>query len=252
MRNLWVWLLLGLAVALAQEEDENKADLSPRRKGVRWDLLSHQEIAYNRLMGAPDTLAGSLEGLGSIKLNLSWIPNLRMGAFYIGAGLGLAIREVRFEEPVILYRTPEKRMGYTIDVLPDNTRAKSKLQLGYIRLPLELGILRRKFNLAVFGYGEALLWAKHKRKYREGNDLARFISYGNRVVQTDILQYGVGARLGYRGIGVFAAYNLSPLWSGDRGPSNVHFLQAGIYFFESGRLGSSSTARKARATATGY
>lgn len=252
MRTLPVWLLLGLAVALAQEEGESGVEPTPRRRGIRWGTVSYQEIAYNRLMGAPDTLAGSVEGLGSIKVNLSWIPHLRIGAFYMGAGLGLAIREVRFEEPVVLYRTPDRRMGYDIDQLPDNVRAKSKLQLGYVRVPVELGILRKKFNFAVFGYGEALLWAKHKRKYREGSDLARFISYGNRTFQTDILQYGVGARMGYRGVGIFAAYNLSPLWSGDRGPANVNLMQAGIYFFESGRLGKSSTTRKARATATGY
>ncbi|MCX7764474.1 MAG: hypothetical protein N2253_06260 [Bacteroidia bacterium] len=248
MRFHSLYLLLGIGMLCAQED----TTLPLQHKRSRWGLLSYQEVAYNHFLGAPDTLRGSVEGLGSIKINLSWLPHLRFGAFYAGIGAGLAIREVRFEDLVVLFRAGERRMGYTADSLPPNVRAKSKFQLGYIRLPVEIGIYRRKFNFAIYGYGEALLWAKHKRKYREGSDLHRFISYGNRNFQTDILQYGVGVRIGYKGIGIFANYNLSPLWSGGRGPANVHPLQAGIYFFQHGKLGKSISVRTSRTTATAF
>lgn len=218
---------------LRAQEAEEAPELAPSPKPSRWRLLAWQEIAYNHLMGAPDTLRGSVEGLGSMKLNLGWTPALRVGGFYVGLGGGIAIREVRFEEAVRLFRASDNRLGYTIDSLSDAVKAKSKLQLGYLRVPLEVGFLRNRFNFAIFGYGEILLWAKHKRKYREGGDLIRFVRYGNRLYQTEPLQYGVGARLGYKGIGIFATYNLSPLWNRNRGPADVHMLQAGIYFFNS-------------------
>ncbi|MEN2992521.1 MAG: hypothetical protein ABDH91_03095 [Bacteroidia bacterium] len=197
----------------------------------RWGWQTYFEVGYNRFLGIPDTLRGSLRGAGSIKVNFATFPFLRLGAFYIGAGLGLTIREVRFAKIVRLFSTPDNKLGYLVENLPSSVRAKSKLQLGYLRVPVELGLLKGTFNFAVYGFGELLLWSKHKRKYAQNGELARFISYGNDVVHTDILQYGVGARIGYRSIGLFASYNLSPLWSGGRGPANVHPLQVGIYFF---------------------
>ncbi|RMF52212.1 MAG: hypothetical protein D6750_02535, partial [Bacteroidetes bacterium] len=183
-----------------QEEPPLPAPYKESRPlGIRHQF--YNEVAYNHWLNVPDTLRGSVEGLGSIKLNFSWLPNLRLGPLYVGTGLGLTIRETRFEEPVVLYRTGEA-LSYTIDSLPASVRAKSKLQLGYLRIPLELGLLHKRFQLAIFGYGEYLLWAKHKRKYREGDDLARSVSYGNRTFRTTPFQYGVGARLGYRGIGI--------------------------------------------------
>ncbi|MCS6894852.1 MAG: hypothetical protein NZZ60_01730 [Bacteroidia bacterium] len=252
MRTLCLGMLVSILILNAQETEE-QPEIAPAPKPNRWRVLSHQEIAYNHFMGAPDTLRGSVEGLGSIKLNISWLPALRMGSFYIGMGGGIAIREVRFEKPVTLFRLSNEQVGYIVDSLPDDVRAKSKFQLGYLRIPLEIGILKRRFNFAIFGYGEALLWVKHKRKYREDNDQARFVSYGNRLYHTDGLQYGVGARLGYRGIGLFATYNLSPLWSRNRGPSDVHMLQAGIYFFQSASIKSDKSSKnKSKTSYTSY
>ncbi|MCX7979959.1 MAG: PorT family protein [Bacteroidia bacterium] len=233
------------------EGDAQVYTLPPSPKKAKWGWQSYQEIAYNQLLGIPDTLRNSVEGLGSIKINLSWLPHLRIGsAFYVGLGFGLAIRETRFEEPVSLFRTADNRLGYAIDSLPESVRAKSKLQLGYFRIPLEIGILYKKFNFAVFGYGEALLSAKHKRKYRDNEGLSRAIFYGNRIFHTEPFQYGVGARIGYKGIGVFATYNLSTLWQAQKGPANVRAMQAGLYFFET--LQGKKSSKKTRLTATSF
>lgn len=261
-----IFLSLCLAASLlwaqqpAEEESEDKEAQteeyeliipSPPKKRTFFGWTEYGEIAYNRFLGAPDTLKGSLEGLGSIKLNANFFPRLRIGsALYVGVGLvGLAIREVRFEDPVRLFRTEGGALGYQIDSLPSVVRAKSKLQLGYYRFPVELGFLYKKFHLAVFGYGEVLLWAKHKRKYREGSWFSRSVEYGNRTFRTDLLQYGVGARIGYGGVGVFAAYSLSPLWRSGQGPENVRPLQVGLYFFDASSGKASSSRRKARSTA---
>ncbi|MCS7188597.1 MAG: hypothetical protein RMJ66_01005 [Bacteroidia bacterium] len=246
--------LLSLLSLWAQEveEREDEESIEPpyyhhKPSPWRWELYS--EIGYNQFLGIPETLRNSLEGLGSVKVNLYLMPMLHIGqAFYIGTGIGLTIRETRFEEPVALFPQADKRLGYRIDSLSSNIRAKSKLQLGYLRIPLEIGLLYRKFNLALYGYGELLTWAKHKRKYRQGSELSRTVEYGNRLFLTEPLQYGVGVRLGYRGLGLFASYNLSFLWEESKGPRQVRPFQAGLYFFDALRLGG-KRLHKGRTTA---
>lgn len=228
-----------------------EAPPSEPRKGLRRGSQLYLETAYNQFLGMPDTLQGSVEGLGSIKLNLSSLTTWHIGAFYFGAGLGVAIRETRFAEPIVLFRRQEA-LGYHIDSLPSTVQAKSKLQLGYVRLPLEIGFLYKKFQAAFFGYGEFLLWSKHKRKYAEGSELSRFVVHGNRTFQTNPLQYGIGARIGYRGVGLFAAYSLSFLWGKGKGPAEVRPFQVGIYFFDPTPGTLKKKRRKSGFTATAF
>jgi hypothetical protein len=208
---------------------------SPTRK-IHWKSNFYLEAGYNHFLGMPADLATTPYGLGSIKLNFQPMRMLRVGKlFYVGSGLGLVIREVRFEKNAILYRDTTGFLTYTFDTLvtTQGYSAKSKFQLGYLRLPLEVGILYKGFQLAAYGYGEILMWARQKRKYSTGSETIKQIQSGNENFGTEAFQYGVGARLGYRGIGVFANYNLSSLWNSSKGPDNVHPLQAGIYFYNS-------------------
>jgi len=221
----WVWV----------QEMPQDTPPSPTRK-IRWKRNFYLEAAYNRFLGMPADLATTTRSLGSIKFNFQSMRMLRIGKlFYVGSGLGLVIREVRFEKNAILYRDTTDFLTYTIDTLvtTQGYSAKSKFQLGYLRLPLEVGILYKSFHLAAYGYGELLVWARQKRKYSTSGEFIKQIQSGNKNFGTEAFQYGVGARLGYRGIGVFANYNLSSLWNSSKGPDNVHPLQAGIYFYDS-------------------
>jgi len=221
----WVWV----------QEMPQDTPPSPTRK-IRWASNTYSEVGYNRFLGMPADLATTIRGLGSVKLNIQPMEMLRIGKlFYVGSGLGLVIREVRFEKNAILYRDTTDFLTYTIDTLvtTQGYSAKSKFQLGYLRLPLEVGILYKGFHLAAYGYGELLVWARQKRKYSTSGEFIKQIQSGNKNFGTEAFQYGIGARLGYRGIGVFANYNLSSLWNSSKGPDNVHPLQAGIYFYNS-------------------
>jgi hypothetical protein len=245
MRWIWIGLVfVGLAWAQETPQDtlgwwgqETPQDTlpSPTRK-IRWKSNTYWEVGYNRFLGMPADLATTIRGLGSVKLNFQPMEMLRIGKlFYVGSGLGLVIREVRFEKNAILYRDTTGFLTYTFDTLvtTQGYSAKSKFQLGYLRLPLELGILYKGFHLAAYGYGELLIWARQKRKYSTSGEFIKQIQSGNKNFGTEAFQYGLGARLGYRGIGVFANYNLSSLWNSSKGPDNVHPLQAGIYFYNS-------------------
>ncbi len=223
-----------LAFSWAQDAPEDTQPPVPKRK-VRLRSNFYLEAHYNNFLGMPADLATTTQGLGSIKLNFQSMEMLRIGNFYIGSGPGLVIREVRFEKDAILYRDTTGFLTYAFDTLTtaQGYSAKSKFQLGYLRLPLEIGILHKGFQLAVYGYSEFLVWARQKRKYSTIDESIKQIQSGNKKFGTEALQYGLGARIGYRGLGVFASYNLSPLWRSTKGPDNVRPFQVGLYIFNS-------------------
>ncbi len=237
----WILLTLGWAQEAPESQEvpeaaeEAPSSPAPRRK-VRWKSNFYLELGYNQFLGLPADLATTIQGLGSIKFNLQGLEMLRIGkAFYIASGTGIAIREVRFEKNAILYRDTTGFLTYTFDTLPaaQGYSTKSKFQLAYLRVPLEIGILYRGFQLAAYGYGDLLLWVFQKRKYTDKDERNKFVLARNKNFGTEPLQYGIGGRIGYRGIGIFANYNLSPLWQGSKGPDNVRPFQVGIYFFNS-------------------
>lgn len=236
----YLWMLAGLLVmgwaqdTLEGAEEAPSPAPTPSRR-IRWKSNFYLEAGYNRFMGLPADLATSVQGLGSIKLNFQSMEMLRIGKFYVGAGPGIVIREVRFEKNAVLYRDTTGFLTYTFDTLVtiQGYSAKSKFQLGYLRIPLELGILHKGFQLAVFGYGDLLVWVRQKRKYSTNDESIKQIQAGNKNFGTESLQYGVGGRIGYRGIGAFFNYNLSPLWRSTKGPDNVRPIQVGIYIYNS-------------------
>lgn len=223
-KNQWLFLVAAAYLLHAQSSEEQPS--SPRR----WRFQLYEEIGYNHWIGLPAALRTTIEGGGSIKPNLKLLPYFTLGTFYVGMGGGIAIREVRFEKTILLF-DENNRLSHDTPTLPSGTRAKSKFQLGYFHLPLEIGLHWRKFHLAAFGFGEFLLWSKYKLKYRQGQELTRYIVYGNSIFLTDILQYGIGGRVGWGGIGIFGSYNLSALWRREKGPFGVHPLQVGLYTY---------------------
>ncbi len=139
-------------------------------------------------MGLPADLATSVQGLGSVKLNFQSMEMLRIGKFYVGAGRESSF-EVRFEKNAVLYRDTTGFLTYTFDTLVtiQGYSAKSKFQLGYLRIPLELGILHKGFQLAVFGYGDLLAWVRQKRKYSTNDESIKQIQAGNKNFGTESL-----------------------------------------------------------------
>lgn len=214
------------AACLLQAQSSEELPRTPKR----WHVQLYQEIAYNHWLGLPTALRTTVEGGGSIKPNLKLFPYYLLGNFYIGMGGGIAVREVRFERTILLF-DENNRLGYDTPAFPPGTRTKSKFQLGYLHFPLEIGLHWRKFHPAVFGFGELLLWSKYKLKYRQGQELTRYIIYGNPIFHTDIIQYGIGGRVGWGGLGIFGSYNFSTLWRREEGPYAVHPLQVGVYTY---------------------
>ncbi|MCS6789637.1 MAG: hypothetical protein NZ580_01445 [Bacteroidia bacterium] len=228
-RDSKLFLLTTVCLLQGQSPEENA---SPPKQ---WRLQLYQELGYNYWIGLPAALRTTVTGAGSIKFNLKLLPYINIGKFYIGIGGGMVIREVRFEKPVLLFDENNK-LSYDTPMLPPKTQAKSKLQLGYFHVPIEIGLHWRKLHLAAFGFGELLSWSKYKFKYRQGQELTRYLVFGNSIFHTELVQYGVGGRIGWRGIGIFGSYNPSALWHKNEGPPGVHPLQIGIYIYNSPKV----------------
>jgi hypothetical protein len=205
-------------------------------------VINRFDLNYNMLMGEDaDSLQTTIKGLGSVKFNMGFQYRLYFGetGMYFSPGLMLALNEFRFKDNISLYNQAQikgQNLSDSLRILTDNADnhqyGKSKLQLMYARLPLELGFATQKLNFAAGGFVDVLLNAKHKRKYRDtdANDTrVREVLRGNENFLTNIIQYGVTARVEYNGIGLFAHYNLSELFQSGKGPK-VNMFQVGLSF----------------------
>lgn len=217
------------------ERDQNERE--PKESNSNWDYqlkkkkgFDRVEIGYNFFEGDDaDNFTTTAEGLGSIKINLLTVYRYYAGPVYISPGWGLAISEFRFEDNLIFRHDADAdALNVFEDPNPANDYGKSKLQLGYIRVPLELGLQARKFNLAFGGYADLLLWSKHKRKFRndETQDFAKIILGGSDDLQLETFQFGVFGRVALGSVGLYVNYNLTNTFQ-DSGP-DMRAVQVGL------------------------
>jgi hypothetical protein len=208
----YIFLLIFLAVSAQvvkgqdttpPEEPQEQAE-KPNRK--RW--ISRTEFGLNRFWGDDaDSLATSSEELGSIKWNSATQYRAYFGPspLYVGLGIGYAINEYRFRDNIILdYNKTTKQYRYSPDTVSGNSYGKSKFQVITLRLPIEVGIQVKKFNLAAGAYADYILYAKHKRKFENDDVHYRVNVRGFDRLRLNEFQYGVSARVAYGVFGVFA------------------------------------------------
>jgi len=226
------FLLLGMILALWAPSMGAWAQINTYNN--RPKLVTHFELGYNMFRGdTTGKFESTIKGLGSVKFNLTYQYRIYAGGFYFAPGLGLAISEWRFDQNLIL-GSQNQRLTYTVDADTNNRYGKSKFQLWYLRVPVEIGFTVKRFNIAVGGYADLLLFSKAKRKYEvpvtDGNfSNVRNVLYGNENFHTNLLQYGVSARVEYSGIGVYCNFGLSDLFDTAKGPK-LQTWQIGLSF----------------------
>jgi len=208
----------------------------------RKKYVARTEVGYNFFVGnGADSLKNNAEELGSTKFNYVYQKRYYWGEspVYVAPGLGIGIFEWRFTDPLILQQDVAKRRLLVISD-PDTLHeyGKSKLQVTQLMLPIEFGLQAGHFNFAVGAHAGLLLFAKHKRKYRQDGVDIRTKEDSSRELQLNPLHYGVQARIAWKGIGVYGLYQLSNLFN-DRGPE-VNAVQIGITFSRPTYSGQSS------------
>ncbi|MDD3738621.1 MAG: outer membrane beta-barrel protein [Lentimicrobiaceae bacterium] len=153
-------------------------------------------------------------------------------AFFLGGSISshnLFLKNAGFgynsEKEPYMYNIPEK-----IGDVETNVR-KSKLSFTYVDIPLGFNFKIKKDFHATAGF--SIGWniqSQYKYKGKSLEDLSRNIKYKNlNLEHTNKMRYGPFVILGYKGIGLKAAYQIVPSFQENKG-LDIYPITLGIVF----------------------
>jgi len=198
-----------------------------------WEGL---EVGFNSFAGADYALYNNVEFMSlnqskSLEFDLNFGEvNVGLYKSYIGlvSGLGFSFNDYRFENPYTIARG--SYMNQAVPLTYDGL-SKSKLSVSYFKVPLLM-----EFQIPVDNHGSRLyinggiiggvkIGSHTKVKHGDMKDKDRSSFYINSF------KYEATARIGYKGVGLFANYNLNPLFRDGKGPGLTPFT-VGISFLD--------------------
>ena len=212
---------------------KNKKDNCDKFKG-HWEGF---EIGFNAfdktdysLYNLADKNFMSLNQGKSMEIDFNFYElNISLAKSYVGlvSGMGLSFNNYRFDNPYTLKKGPENTepvlLGY------DNL-SKTKLAVSYLKVPLLLEFQipvnhnegRVFFNAGVIGGVKIGSHTKVKHGGTKDKDHNGF--------NINSFNYAAAARIGYKDIGLFVNYSLTPFFKTGMGPDLTPFT-IGISFF---------------------
>jgi hypothetical protein len=165
----------------------------------------------------------------SMEVNLNFYElNIGLAKSYVGlvSGLGLSFNSYRFENPYTIVRGPQRIEPVPLDF---TDLSKTKLAVSTLKVPLLLEFQipvnqnegRLYLNAGVVGGVRIGSHTKVKHGDTKDKDRSGF--------NMNAFNYAATARVGYKDIGLFATYNLTPLFKTGEGPELTPFT-IGISF----------------------
>jgi hypothetical protein len=144
-------------------------------------------------------------------------------------GIGIGVHNL-YSSSFLVVNNDTSDFVKILDVYPDLPFKKSKLAVTYLDIPLELRYKSKsEFRVAVgfkFGF---LLQAHTKYKgndYLEGTS-DRVIYKKAKIQNLEKNRYGFTARIGYKWLNLWGYYQLSTLFTADKGP-DMYPISLGI------------------------
>lgn len=213
-------------------KDKHKKDRSGKFNG-HWEGL---ELGFNGFANPDYKLYDGNEFMTlnqgkSIETNINFYElNIGLHKNYVGlvSGMGFSFNNYRFENPYTLVKGTQ--ITESLSLNPDGL-AKSKLAVSYLNVPIllefQIPVNQNEGRLFVnaglvggvkIGSHTKVKYGNTKDKDRSGFNLNQF-------------KYAAMARIGYKDIGLFATYSLTPLFQAGKGPELTPFT-IGISFLD--------------------
>lgn len=154
--------------------------------------------------------------------------NIGLVKSYVGlvSGMGLSFNSYRFDNPYTIVRGPQRTEPVALDF---EDLSKTTLAVSYLKVPLllefQIPVNQHEGRLYVNAgvVGGVKIGSHTKVKHGDTKDKDRSGFYMN------AFNYAATARVGYKDMGLFATYHLTPLFETDKGPELTPFT-IGISF----------------------
>ena len=152
---------------------------------------------------------------------------MALGTQYVGlvSGLGFEFINYNFNGQNSIMKDPIT--GEIVEYVPPYAGfiTKSKMNIAYLTIPLLLEFHipagSGKIHLSTGVIGGLKLWSNAKIKYTEAGDRSKEKNRSD--FNLSPLRWGVTARVGYKWIGIFANYYMTPLFKPTMGPELYPF-----------------------------
>lgn len=195
-------------------------------EGIELGFNGFDETDYSQYDGIEFM---SLDQGKSMEFNVNFYElNVGLIKSYVGlvSGMGLSFNSYRFENPYTLLRGAERTEAVLLET---ENLSKTKLAISYLEVPLlfefQIPVNQREGRVYVNAgvIGGVKIGSHTKVKYGDNKDKDRS------GFNMNAFKYAATARVGYKDVGFFATYSLTPLFETGMGPELTPFT-IGISF----------------------
>ncbi|MGE5446808.1 MAG: outer membrane beta-barrel protein [Bacteroidales bacterium] len=210
--------------------DTRKRD-RPGKFNGHWEAV---ELGFNGFDKPDYSMYGGNEFMSlnqgkSMEVNVNFYElNIGLVKSYVGlvSGMGISFNSYRFDNPFTIARTPQRVEPVALDY---SDLSKTKLAISTLKVPLllefQIPVNQREGRLYVNAgvVGGVRIGSHTKVKHGDTKDKDRS------SFNMNSFSYAATARIGYKDMGLFATYNLTPLFETGKGPELTPFT-IGISF----------------------
>ena len=213
--------------------EKKKKKFKPHFAGLEVGLNSYLTPDYSMTL-PPDERYMDLNTGKSWNWNLNILDyGFGLGTDKVGivSGLGFELINYNFDGQNSIRKDPVS--GEIFEYVPDyaGNISKSKMNITYLTAPLllEFQIPAPKKRIYISGgvIGGIKLWSNTKIKYTVDGEKAKEKAKGDYNLSP--LRWGLTARVGYKALGFYATYYMTPLFKTDLGPE-LYPLNIGLAF----------------------
>lgn len=150
-------------------------------------------------------------------VNFYGLFNNQMGEsnFDFSYGLGMSVHNLYMDA------LPYDKWGYTEFInIPDSiSYDKAKITMAYVDIPLEIRYRAKSGFRAYFGFKFSVLVHQHSKFVGEDPNVGYDVTIKRDDVRyLELWQYTVYAKIGYKWLNLYGAYQLQPTFKKDEGP----------------------------------